>query len=683
MEINVRRSLLSVILCLSLIAPALVFQGPSASAAKKRAVKCDKVTRPVNDQDPEGDGGPPAGGPTMKFRFCTGKVTSKDGTTKLDTSVTMPAKGDGPFPLIVMLHGLTGSRKSNESDFVVGKGARHHYNNLWFASKGYMVLSFTARGWRIFNTSNTSETISHSHCIDKTKQSIDGNPASMYPGPDPACYIQISHLKYDVVDTQYLVGKLVDGTLTNARGVKAKRKVGVTGVSLGGGQTWLLTRKNQWKSPKGVRIKVGAAAPIIGWTDLVDALAPNGRRRDTDTAKSLAARKAEPAGVKNDYVDVFYEGVRTFATDFIQTTDYLREWKEEFTAGEPYEEDPVIADAIHKLLTRRSAWYVKKTTSFDTPIFAVQGMTDGIFWGHQSLTMYNRLQKEREDANRLMYPMRLYLGDWGHSPSQNKQAEFDYFVSILNKWFDHYIKGKRSKPANTIEARLTICNGSDGILGPVYRGADWAEVTGGTPWVMSDPGPFTLTTPSGDPHNQTLVPADGGRPNPEPGGEEGINGVKDASCRTTDTAIDDDNHALPTEQWPLILGSFRLLGMPEITLDATSSGDEMYIAARLWDVFEGELPGPQDDTQTLITRGVVRLGAAGEHNDVTFEMFGNGYEIPPDHSIRVELTADDSPSWQKWKGGAPGSIEIDDFQITIPAARCENLVQSPAPECDA
>ena len=662
MEINVRRTLLSVLLCLSVLAPALIIQGAPATAAKKpRPVSCKKVTRPVASE---------ADTTTKQFRFCTGKVKTKDGTVKLDTSVTMPPNGDGPFPLIVMLHGLTGSRKSNESSFVNGEGSRYHYNNLWFASKGYMVLSFTARGWNIFDT-DTLQTTSHSPCINKTPQSVDGNPIAMYPGPDPACYIQISHIKYDMADTQYLVGKLVDGTLTNAAGVKAERKIGVTGVSLGGGQTWLLTRKNEWKSPRGAQIRVGAAAPIIGWTDIYDALAPNGRRQEPDTSTTLAERKAEPIGVKNDYVDVFYEGVRTFATDFIQTTDYVKTWKLEFSDGEPYAANGVLQDAVHKLLTRRSAWYVNKTTDFDTPIFAVQGMTDGIFWAHQSLNMYQRLKEERPQ-----YPIRLYLGDWGHSPSQNKQAEFEYFAGLLNEWFTHYLKDNGDKPPrHTIEARMTLCNGSDGALGPLYRNGDWAQLTDGPVWDDLDTsGSPGLLTPADDPHDQTLVPNDGNRiPHI---GDEGFNGVEDDSCRSTDTAVDSDNVAWTS---PPLVDPVRMLGMPEVEFDSNASQNEMYVAARLWDVDYGTEPGAEDDEQTLVTRGIYRLGPAGVSLNERMELFGNGYEFAPGHSIKLELTADDSPSWQQWmKGEVAGGITLSDVSFTMPTARCEDLL----PQCD-
>src|SRR6185312_17355734 len=71
--------------------------------------------------------------------------------------------------------------------------------------------------------------------------------------------------------------------------------IGTTGISYGGGQSIELAYlKNQirlpngefapWTSPKGKKLHIAAAYPRWPWSDLVDALTPNGRFLDTGIA---------------------------------------------------------------------------------------------------------------------------------------------------------------------------------------------------------------------------------------------------------------------------------------------------------------------------------------------------------------------------------------------------------------
>src|SRR3954471_3693378 len=75
--------------------------------------------------------------PLNGVRFCptadlSQRVPSFDGTP-IDVDVTLPAEGDGPFPTILLLHGLGGNKGSfeNTSDPL--------YNNQYFAQQGYAV----------------------------------------------------------------------------------------------------------------------------------------------------------------------------------------------------------------------------------------------------------------------------------------------------------------------------------------------------------------------------------------------------------------------------------------------------------------------------------------------------------------------------------------------------------------
>ncbi|MGH2788155.1 MAG: CocE/NonD family hydrolase [Actinomycetota bacterium] len=613
----------------SLLASLLVMSVQTPAVGAPRPLRCRPITRGNED-----------------FRLCRGKVTSRDGTVKLDTDVTLPRRGRGPWPLIVMLHGLGGAKQSYEClgeevpgaggsrpgcNVVAGTGGTYHYNNLWFASRGYAVLNYTARGFH------------ESGCIDSGEPSKDADDA-MYPpavyGPSPACMLQLDHSGHEVVDTQFLVGRLVDGTLVDADVAVARRRVGVTGVSYGGGHTWLLTRKNSWRSPRGTRVKVAAAVPIIGWTDLVDSLAPNGRARD-DIVQTTdpGERAAQAVGVaKDSYVSTFFTALILTAADFGAVPGYLKAWFERFSSGEPYN-DPMVQDALDKLLIRRSAYYTPKSDRFKTPILTVQGFTDGIFPAVESLRMLRRLTENSD------YPMRAYLGDWGHPTAQSKADETAYIAGLVNRWFSHYLKKRGSSPAGLVEARRTRCGGS---MGPLYRGESWDDLRGPA-WTadgLSISG--TLATPASDPHATEIDPDPG-----QPGA---------GRCRTTDTAVAPDNLAGSV---PVPPGGLAMMGLPTVTLTADPSASEMYVAARLWDV------DPAADEQTLVTRGVWRLGGDEAGQAVLMQMFGNAYRFGPGHEIKLELTADDGRAFKTWEqANAPalGTIAVNGVGLSIPVA---------------
>ena len=116
----------------------LALAAPAFGAAKPLGLDC-------NDQN--------------GVRFCQGdgggqRVASWDGVP-LDADVTLPPadKGDGPFPTIVMLHGYGGSKTDFETDSPEGRpdsstpGRLYHWNNVWFAQRGYVVVNYTARGF--------------------------------------------------------------------------------------------------------------------------------------------------------------------------------------------------------------------------------------------------------------------------------------------------------------------------------------------------------------------------------------------------------------------------------------------------------------------------------------------------------------------------------------------------------
>lgn len=562
------------------------------------------------------------------FRFCTGlkgpKIKSADGTVLLDADVTLPATSKKPLGLIVMLHGLGGSKTSHESDTIEGSGGNYHYNNYWFASKGFAVLNYTARGFH------------EDACLDDSVESTDGD-LDLY-GASPACAPQLDSIDHEIKDTQYLIGKLVDGKLLSDKSVRINpKKVGVTGISYGGGHTWLLSRRNSFKSPMGTKIKIAAAVPIIGWTDLVNALMPNGKARDDFIPEpDVAQRAAETPGVlKSSFIAGFHLTMKQASASGVLPS-YIDTWKSRFDDGPPYD-DEVSVDAMNKLLSKRSAYYVEKKGTFDTPLFVVQGFTDTIFPAVEAIRMYNRLKDEDPS-----YPIRMYIGDIGHQIAQNKAAEVAYQNDLITKWFNFYLKSKGQEPDHVVEARSQDCYATgEADLGPLYRGASWADTVGESVTVIDEALPGILSAGVSDPHAQALNPI-----------QLGV----DTSCPTTNLDVAAGNVALDSSP---LAEPFDMLGLPEVSLQAEPSEGDMYVAAHLWDV------DPVTEEQILVTRGVFQLGASGTPLDVSTQLFGNGWTFPAGHVIRLELTAKDSPSFRA-PVSTTGTIAVSDVVLKVP-----------------
>src|SRR3989442_11783949 len=83
---------------------------------------------------------------------------------------------------------------------------------------------------------------------------------------------QLDSRHFEINDFQYLAGLLADDPFFSVN----PQRVVVTGGSYGGGFSWLAFTDPIWTSPGGKPMKLAAAAPKYGWTDLVYSLVPNG-----------------------------------------------------------------------------------------------------------------------------------------------------------------------------------------------------------------------------------------------------------------------------------------------------------------------------------------------------------------------------------------------------------------------
>src|SRR6478735_7551892 len=283
------------------------------------------------------------------------RVPTWDGVP-IDVDVTLPESGDGPFPTIVMVHGLGQSKTAFES---TDQNSPYHYNNTFYAKRGYAVVNLSERGYG-------------NSC---------GAPASR---TSPGCDRGWQHLDdqaYEARDIQYLLGLLVDEHVT------APNAIGVTGISYGGGMTNILAYLKDrtrlpngslvpWKSPNGTPLRIAAAWSRWGWADLTYSLVPNGRFLDSQKWK--LGQAVQPIGIeKKSFIDGLYlvSTLNFVAPVGADPNAALTEAKNAIDKGEPYGTDLQLVGGLQS--SRKSAAGLFGSTP--SPMLVENGWTDDLF----------------------------------------------------------------------------------------------------------------------------------------------------------------------------------------------------------------------------------------------------------------------------------------------------------------
>jgi pimeloyl-ACP methyl ester carboxylesterase len=546
-------------------------------------------------------------------RFCptetlAQRVHSFDGVP-LDADVTLPAEGTGPFPTIVMIHGWGGSKTSFEASSPAGDGNQtFDYNNVYYAQHGYAVLNYSARGWG-------------NSC---------GAPTSR---EDPGCkegWIRLADQRYEVRDTQYLLGLLADGKIVRPAAI------GTTGISYGGGQSIELAYlKNRirlpngefapWSSPAGKKLSIKAAYPRWPWSDLVDALTPNGRFLDTEIAPF--AQSYTPYGVEiqsyNAGLYALGNSSGYIAPAGVDPEADITKWLAATNAGEPVNpEDEAIAKQLYS--------YHQGYGLSGTPaaMLLQSGWTDDLFPPEQSLRIYNA-------ARALKGSVALQFGDLGHSRGSNKENTDHVFQEQGAGFFDARLKHTGTPPANgSVIAYTQTCPQAAPGGGP-YTAARWSKLH-----------PHTVSL--GSPSPQLFTSAGG---NPTISAEfDPIAGTTDA-CKTVKAETEPN-----TANYTTLSSGFTLMGLPTVTATIKTVGPFGEIASRLWDV----LPSGE---QRLISRGVYRL-TENQTGTITFQLHGNGYQFAAGDTVKLQLLGRDAPYYRASNGAF--AIEATNVAVTLP-----------------
>jgi fermentation-respiration switch protein FrsA (DUF1100 family) len=565
-----------------------------------------------------------------QVRFCATqnsgqRVPTWDGVP-LDVDVTLPAQGNGPFPTIVMLHGWGGQKTDFESSTPAGEGSTtFHYNNAYYASLGYAVVNYTARGFG---------------------NSCGGGADGDHSGACGKGYIHLADTRYEARDTQYLLGKLVDEGITKANAM------GVTGISYGGGQSMELaflndmTRKpngklTPWRSPEGKRLHIAAAYPRWPWSDLVDALLPNGRFMDTGVAP--AAQSLDPIGVSiKSYtaglfalgkVTGYYCGTAPASTPCMDREANLPMSFAQIQAGQPLSAD--ARATLRKTYENHSAYALRFVPghSRPAPLLIENGWTDDLFPPAHALRAYNYLRSAYRG-----FPVSLQFGDLGHSRGANKAATNRYLNNQASRFFSARLLKYGNGPApGAVTAFSQTCPKTVPDGGP-YKARTWAALqrAGVT---FGGAGAKTFTSLGGNPSVAAEF--------------DPIGGTSD-SCKT----IPETNEPNTASYEHKFSSPMTMMGLPTVRAHIDTTGKYGQIDARLWDI------SPSGE-QTLISRGAYSL-RNGQSGQITFQLHGNGWRFEKGHSAELQLLGADVPYYQAGNPQNPFTVKVSKVRVDLP-----------------
>jgi predicted acyl esterase len=569
-------------------------------------------------------------------RFCptvdsASRVPSFDGIP-LDVDVTLPEKGTGPFPTIVMLHGFGGSKTDFETTSPggpapeeVGNGSTiYRYNNNFYAHRGYAVVNYTARGFG---------------------NSCGGGANGDHSGTCGGGYIRLADNRYEARDTQYLLGLLAD------EGIVKPRDIGVTGISYGGGQSMELAfladkirkpngKLSPWRSPDGKKMKIAAAYPRWPWSDLASALIPNGRF--LDTAVAPVEQSVEPFGVPissylsglylSGVLKGYYCGGAPESTPCTDSEANITQDKAYIDAGQPY--SPAGVTALDGIYRNNGGYPLRflKGASTPAPLLIQSGWTDELFPAEQALRVYNYLRSVNKEA-----PVSLQLGDLGHSRGSNKAATNHYFNNQAAKFFAaNLLKAKKGNPApGSVTAFTQTCPLAAPDGGP-YKAKGWKVLSHGHFSLRSEETQ-EFTSVGGDP---TVAKA-----------FDPVFGTTEA-CKTIPVTAEANTGTVsrPVQQ------GFTMLGLPTVSAKIFSTGQYGQIDARLWDV-------SPEGTQLLVSRGTYAL-ENGQRGTIEFQLHGNGYRFAKGHTVQLQVLGRDAPYYQP--ATVPFTARTENLTVALP-----------------
>ena len=604
----------------------------------------------------------------------SGHIPSWDGVP-LDVDVTLPGGGSAqcPAPFVAFAHGWGNSKTDWESTTAMsGDANKSGWNNVSFASRGYAVLNYTARGWHGSCGPDSSS--------DPLKSPV-GLPAACTAG-GRQYWIHLDDLRYEIRDVQWLIGRMVDA------GAADPSRLGVTGGSYGGGVSWLSALANDrivcggaawnpangidpcagrpdgalvpWRSPAGAPLHVSAAVPEYTWASLALALLPNGRASDGRPGAPASGDLTSPIGVPiESYVTGLYadgytppaieNGFYQPPTSTDQTAN-LPLWSTLVQAGVNTVSaslpptNAIVANSVDQLQRFKSPISPLLPVDAKVPVLQIQGNSDPLFVPLQAQLLWQKVKAYSPD-----YPITLFFADVGHSYASNPADVWAVFNQRANAFMDHYLRGAGPQPASDVSAALT--RGRPGqehdpvsiVSGPSLPGLAHDSLV-----FSSTAGGQTTNVPVGVEGVATDPIVNGGAAGPGPFG---------SGCRVLSSSTDP---GVVAWTWP-VTRTVTVAGQPLLKLTAQTASPDAELAARLWDL-------SPDGKQTLLSRGVYRLAGtpSAPAGPVSFELSANAWRLPAGDKLKLEVTGADTPYYQV--DAIPSVTTVSGASVELPIA---------------
>lgn len=565
----------------------------------------------------------------VRYRRCEGDVRSFDGLP-LSTTVTLPADARLPLPLIVMRHGSHLDKRMWERQPATPPKTRaRDWDNVAFASRGYAVLTSTARGW-------------HDSCGPANRQA----PADFARECEGRAYwVHFADPRWEVRDVQTQIGRLVD------EGWVDPEAVGVYGMSMGGVEAWHLALLNdrtmapdgtlsRWRSPAGTPLRIAAAVPEAAYADMLYGVAPNGRMRD-DVVPTLE-QLASPFGVPVEGWAAFFcagfAGTAELAPPGADPTADFATYCRRLLQGEPFRNDPVLDPELAGLIEALQFRAPLRTAPVGqrVPIFLWQGLSDGITTGIHGVVMLNRLRELSPG-----YPVKAWFDDIAHAPGTGLASTYDRIHEAGHAFFAYHLKGEGEEPVYDVTAAAPACASRDGSQ-TTLRARRWHEISGDVLSFSSDM-PQVTASADGAPFTWT------GGPLPQ-------------GCIWSPPAQNTTRAAWTFRaDAPVVLA-----GAPEVKLTYTATGVDPQINVRLWDV------RPDGSREMLISRTTFRPaeGVANEAMTSTFQLWPQVWPLAAGHALRLEVSGQELGAQQS--SNTPFVLDVRRVELRVPVAGADS-----------